>query len=64
MPWVRFTENFDFSHRYGSTTAYKAGMVLNVTRRCAGAALAAKRAVRLRKPNRDAAPIEDSQDDN
>lgn len=56
--WVRFTADFDFSPvALGgrSTTAYKAGMVLNVTRECADLAIAAGKAVAGRKPRKDAA---------
>ncbi len=52
--WVRFTEDFDFSPTaLGGrvTTAFKAGMVENVTRECGGAAIAASRAVRASNPN-------------
>ncbi|WP_144223612.1 hypothetical protein [Mesorhizobium amorphae] len=51
--WVRFTEDFDHSPAaLGGrvTTAYKAGMVENVTRECGGAAIAANRAVHASKP--------------
>lgn len=52
--WVRFTEDFDFSPpALGGrvTTAFKAGMVENVTRECATAAFAASRAVRANRPD-------------
>lgn len=62
MPWARFTDNFDWSPRYGVTTAYKAGMVLNVTRRCRDAAVAARKAVAMTKASRDADPVEVSAD--
>ncbi len=42
--WFRFSQDFDFSpsDRAGRiTVAYKAGMVMNVTRECAEAAKAA-----------------------
>lgn len=45
--WVRFKDDFDFSPkaRNGNVTkAYKAGMVQNVTRECAEAAIAAGKA--------------------
>lgn len=51
--WVRFTEDFDFSPpALGGrvTTAFKAGMVENVTRECATAAFAAACAVRANRP--------------
>jgi hypothetical protein len=59
MPWVRFTEDFDFSPvvKGGRVTkAYKAGMVQFVTRECATRALAAgkaKRAQSTRKASDD-----------
>jgi hypothetical protein len=59
MPWVRFDQDFDWSPRHGVTIAYKAGMVLNVTRGCAAAAKAAGRASAMVKTARDAEPIED-----
>lgn len=36
--WVRFIEDFGWRPHYGVTVAYKAGMILNVTRACAAAA--------------------------
>ncbi|WP_421912734.1 hypothetical protein [Mesorhizobium sp.] len=53
--WVRFTGDFDFSpaaHGGRSTIAYKAGMVENVTRECADLAVAARSAVKGRKPRK------------
>ena len=64
MAWVRFTGDFDFSpaaHGGRSTTAYKAGMVLNVTRECADKATGAGKAVAGRKPRKDA-PFEEVSD--
>lgn len=55
--WVRFTGDFDFSPAGlggRSTTAYRAGMELNVTRECADAAVAAGKAVKGRKPRKGA----------
>jgi hypothetical protein len=55
MPWVRFTEDFDFSPaaRKGHVTiAYKAGMVQNVTRECANKAAARKKAVATKAPRK------------
>lgn len=54
MPWLRFTSDFDWSPRYGVTIAYLKGMELSVTRRCAEAAIAAKKAVKLPTPKREA----------
>jgi hypothetical protein len=45
--WVRFTANYDFSPdaKGGRVTiAYKAGMVMNVTRECGDKAIAAWKA--------------------
>lgn len=63
MAWVRFTANFDFKPIKMQTTAYLAGMVANVTTRCAAEAVAAGKAVRLKKPSKAAEPIEVSDDD-
>lgn len=56
MAWVRFTADHDWSPRYGVTIAYKEGMTLNVPRACATLAIAAGKAVRLRKVSRDSEP--------
>lgn len=57
MAWIKFTEDFNFRPRASTTTAYKAGMVMNVTSQCAALAIAANKAVRMSKPSRDADPI-------
>lgn len=47
MPWIEFTDDFDFTvpNRAGRITiVYKRGMVENVTRECADQARAAKKA--------------------
>lgn len=47
MPWIKFSEDFDFSPAASkglATIAYKAGMRRNVTRECAEKALAAGKA--------------------
>lgn len=62
--WVRFTADFDFSPAaFGgrSTTAYRAGMEMNVTRECADLAIAAGKAVAGRKP-RKGAPFTEKSD--
>ncbi|MCF6111996.1 hypothetical protein [Mesorhizobium muleiense] len=51
--WVRFTTDFDWKPTPQSTTAYKAGMVMNVTRACAEAALQASKAVKAAKTRRE-----------
>ncbi|RVD15370.1 MAG: hypothetical protein EOS73_16025 [Mesorhizobium sp.] len=59
--WVRFTGDFDFSPAAlggRSTTAYRAGMELNVTRECADLAVAKGKAVRGRKPRKGALFVE------
>lgn len=58
MPWARFTADFDWSPRHGVTIAYRAGMMLNVTRRCRDGAVKAKKAVALVKASRNAPPVE------
>lgn len=56
--WVRFTA--DFSWRQPAfTIAYKAGMVENVTRDCGEAAVAAGKAIRLKKTRKDEEPWPD-----
>lgn len=59
MAWVRFLADFDFSPaalKGRSTTAYKAGMVQNVTRECAAQALAAGKAEKASVPRRATPP--------
>lgn len=34
MPWVKFLDDFDFRPTPRSMIAYKAGTVVNVTRKC------------------------------
>jgi len=63
MPWVRFIADFDFKPVPGVTIGYLAGMEKNVTTPCAGAAVDAGKAVRLKKSTKTAAPIEVSDDD-
>lgn len=53
MAWVRFLADFDFSPaalKGRSTTAYKAGMVENVTRECVAQAIAAGKAAKAVAP--------------
>ena len=57
--WLRFTDSFDY-RKPAWTIAYKAGMVENVTAECATLAVAAGKAVRLRKASKDSEPVEDS----
>lgn len=54
MPWVRFTENFDWWPSSQVTISYRKGMVKNVTRRCAEKAKAEKKAVSASRPKPDA----------
>lgn len=57
MAWIRFTDNYNY-RKPAFTIAYKTGMTQNVTSECATLAIAAGKAVRLRKPNKDAEPTE------
>lgn len=50
--WVRFTADFNFRPNAGTTIAYKAGMVQNVTRRCAMEATLKGKAVKLKTPRK------------
>lgn len=50
MAWVQFTQDYDFYVRHGVTIAYKSGMKLNVTARCAREAIALDRAERIKAP--------------
>lgn len=50
MPWVRFTEPFDWKPSPAVTIAYSPGHVGNVTRGCAAAAKAAGKAVAAKNP--------------
>jgi predicted nucleotide-binding protein (sugar kinase/HSP70/actin superfamily) len=56
--WVRFIANFDYRPSKVTTIAYKAEMVLNVPRSAGEAAIAAGKAVEMRKTHRDAEPEE------
>ena len=53
--WVRFLENYNY-RKPAFTIAYKAGMVLNVPSEAATLAIAAGRAVRMRKARKDEEP--------
>ena len=52
MAWVCFTRDYDYRVKHGVTTAYKAGMVLNVPARCAREAIELKRAERIKAPRK------------
>lgn len=52
MAWVKFTEDFDWWPSPQVTIAYKAGMTLNVTRRCAESAKAKGKAVSCASPRK------------
>jgi hypothetical protein len=55
--WVRFTADYD--HREpGFTVAYKAGWTGNIPTAHAETALAAGKAVRMRKASKDAEPVD------
>lgn len=47
--WVRFTADFDWKPRPQVTQAYFAGQERNVTRDCAEKAVAAEKAVRIKR---------------
>ena len=53
MPHVRFSENFDWSPRYGVTIAYEAGWLCLVTTRCAESAVKKGKAEKLPTPKRE-----------
>jgi hypothetical protein len=56
MAWVRFTADFDFKPSAAVTVGYLAGMVENVTTRCAAKTVAAGKAVRVKETGKDAEP--------
>lgn len=58
MTWIRVTEKWEWSPKYGVTMVYKPG-VYNVPGAAATLAVAAGRAVRLRKASRDAEPVDE-----
>mgnify|MGYP003419692103 FL=1 len=61
MPWVRFTTAMDWKPQPMVTIAYLPGMVKNVTRRCADAAVTRGHAVRLRKQTKTMKPVDEDQ---
>lgn len=58
MTWIRFTADHDHRPRYGVVIAYKAGWTGNVPHAAADEAVAAGRAVRLRKARKGEEPVE------
>lgn len=52
MPWVRFSEDFDWKPLPQVTVAYKVGWSGLVTTPCAAAAVEANKAVRLKTPRK------------
>lgn len=58
MTWVRFTADFDFKPKPSVTLAFLAGQESSVTRECAALAVERDKAVQLRKPSKDAKPVE------
>lgn len=52
MPWVRFVADFNWHPRHNVTIAFKAGMVLLVTGRCAVEAQLAGRAEPAQRPEK------------
>ena len=63
MPWARFSEDFDWKPKAAVTIAYRAGGTYQVTTACVDAAVAAGKAVRMRKSSRNAEPVEVTDDD-
>lgn len=63
MPWVRFSDGFDWKPVPAVTIAYRAGGAYQVTTACANAAVKAGKAVRLRKASRNSEPVEVVDDD-
>lgn len=61
MAWVRFTHDYNFAATPAVTIAYKTGMVMNVPSPAAVQAIAAGKAVRMRKENKDSEPVEVSE---
>lgn len=53
MPWVRFTEDFDFKPSSSVTIGYRAGQTKLVTTACANAAVAKRKADRVQKGPKD-----------
>jgi hypothetical protein len=60
MAWIRFTAPFDFKATPAVTIAYKPG-VYQVTSACATLAVAAGKAVRLKKTRKDEEPWQESE---
>lgn len=58
MTWIRVTDKWEWRPNYGTTIVYKPGEY-NVPRACATLAIAAGKAVRLRKVHKDADPVEE-----
>ena len=50
MPWVRFTDNYDFWFSRTACKAYRKGAVQNVTTPCAELAIAAGKAESVKSP--------------
>lgn len=62
MPWIEFTEDFDWKPKPQVTIAYRAGMALNVTTACANDAVRKGKGKRLKRgfhAGRDACESED-----
>ena len=55
MAWIRVTDKWEWKPNAGTTIVYKPG-VYNVPRACATLAVAAGKAVRLRKASKDGEP--------
>lgn len=52
MPWVRFSEDFDWKPLPQVTIAYRAGWSGLVTTPCANSAVQANKAIRLKTPKK------------
>lgn len=49
--WIRFTDDFRFKPQQTVTQKFTKGFVVNATKRCADAAIAAGKAVAIDPPN-------------
>lgn len=57
MAWIRVTDKWEWRPNYSTTIVYKPG-IYNVPRACATLAVAAEKAVRMRKVSKDGEPVE------
>lgn len=54
--WIKFTDAFSWKPKRSVTMAWKAGDTFNATRECAEAAIAAGKAVEMKKTTRTSEP--------